>query len=201
MSGRHIGLGLVLAAILAGYLWLYVDWGRDGLLMTYELREPRRASAGGVYVVAFGFPMAYEFETIEVTVAPEGAVPASGGVGRANADDRDAAPAGDADPGEDREAPPPRDVADQASQVGLRMDLLERDEERIERMRQWAEDRDRSMPTFKRSSLVYGERVRGMSRENRPIRLEPGVVYRLEVRTVDGLRGEIDFATRALPGG
>jgi len=197
MTGKHIGLLVVLGAIAVGYLWVYVDWGSDEMSITYELRPPREAEPGDVFDVAFGFPVPVQFETVEVTVAPEDAVPANGRVGEATPEP----PAADGEDGAEGEAvgdPAPRAVADQASQTGLRMDRLVRDEERIARMRERAERRDRPMRSLRQSYLVYGQRVRGMDREGRPIGLEPGVVYRLRVETVDGQEGQIDFATRAV---
>jgi len=197
MTGKHIGLVVALAAIAVGYLWVYVDWSSDDIAITYELRPGRRAEPGDVYNVAFGFPVPLEFETVEVTVAPEDAVPANGTVGEATPESAQGEGESDAD-GESVDDPSPRAVADQASQAGLLMDRLERDEERIARMRERAEQRDRPMRSLRQSYLVYGHRVRGMDREGRPIGLEPGVVYRLRVATVDGQQGQIDFATRVI---
>ncbi|MEM6333199.1 MAG: hypothetical protein AAF823_07670 [Planctomycetota bacterium] len=197
MTGKKVGLIVLLVAIGLGYVWVYVDWGDAGLPITYELRPPRGERAE-TFAVAFGFPQAVEFETVEVTVAPDGAVPANQGVVAAEgaADDSQAdAEGGEAD-GEAGEEP-----SRQAMQAGMSMFRLERDPEAVERVKQRAAERGRPEPTFVRSYLLYGQRVRGMARPERPLRLEPGIVYRLEVRTVDGQRGTLDFATRALRSG
>ncbi|MEM6755731.1 MAG: hypothetical protein AAF586_01065 [Planctomycetota bacterium] len=196
MSGKQITLVAVLVVIAVAYLLVYVDWTRDELMITYELRPPRRAQPGAVYTVAFGFPTAMQFEEIEVTVAPEGATPKYGGVATTSEPvDPDDGNAGDEPEADDLA------MSEQAMQAGLVMDRMERSDEVIERMRRRAEERNRPEPTFERSYLVYGRGVAGMARENRPIRLKEGTVYRLSVRTVDGLAGQIDFATREVPEG
>lgn len=194
MSGKQIALIVVLGIIALAYLFVYVDWSRDELLITYELRPPRDREPGAIYYVAFGFPTAFEFEAIEVTVAPEGATPKYGGVVSSPATTEAAA-----DDPEAGENPELQVMSDQAMQAGMLMDRLERSEEQKERLRERAADRDRPEPTFKRSYLVYGRWVPGMAREERPIRLQEGIVYRLKVETVDGQTGEVDFGTRAVP--
>ncbi|MEO0587324.1 MAG: hypothetical protein AAF078_06760 [Planctomycetota bacterium] len=198
MTGKKVGLIVLLVAIGLGYLWVYVDWGDAGLPITYELRPPRGEGAQ-TFQVAFGFPQAVEFETVEVTVAPDGAVPANQGVVAAEAPAEE--PAAEDGEGGAAEGEAPEALSQQATQAGMSMFRLERDPELVERAKQRAAERGRPEPTFVRSYLMYGQRVRGMARPERPLRLEPGIVYRLEVQTVDGQRGTLDFATRALRSG
>ncbi|MEM9251948.1 MAG: hypothetical protein AAGB29_06325 [Planctomycetota bacterium] len=192
MSGKQIALVAVLVVIAVAYLAVYVDWTRDELVITYELMPPRGRNPAPVYSVVFGLPTAMQFQEIEVTVAPEGATPMYGGVASSPA------PAEASEEGEPGEDPELVEVSEQATQAGMRMDRLVRSPEQMERIRKWAADRNRSEPTFTRSYLVYGRRVPGMAREERPIRLQEGIVYRLKVKTVDGQTGEVDFATKQL---